>query len=274
MTPNEPIDGVRLSAVALSDEKILCRVRETVEGWLRSSGLPPFLMRSMWGYISLGMRDVRASPPRVPEDAERWAVNRAHAEAQKKRKDTEEARRKRKNLECEELEQRRWQQRHDGLLVEPSPSLSPSMDSSGDDDESEAKAPTLALCKALKVSASSTAQWVMEAPAAIQRGVASARADLKESDAQGEATEAASQRVGDEAPMSLEAEAHESDGAEVPSVAEATEGEAEAPKTSKTEATEAGASRTTEAEVAKAGAPGTTKVEAAEASVGAAKLVA
>ena len=54
-----------------------------------------------------GMRDVRASPPPVPEDTEWWAVNRAHAEAQKKRKDAEEARRKRKNLERDELEKRR-----------------------------------------------------------------------------------------------------------------------------------------------------------------------
>ena len=100
MTPDEPIDGIRLSAVALSDEEILRRVRETVEGRLRSSGLTPFPMRPSWGYISLvscvllrpsrpscslhyqfvpllhlsflqGMRDVRASPPPVPEDAER-----------------------------------------------------------------------------------------------------------------------------------------------------------------------------------------------------------
>ena len=32
MTPDEPIEGVRMSAVALSDEEILRRVRETVEG--------------------------------------------------------------------------------------------------------------------------------------------------------------------------------------------------------------------------------------------------
>ena len=53
------------------------------------------------------MRDVRASPPPVPEDAERRAVNRAHAEAQKKKKDAEEAKRKRKNLKREQLEKRR-----------------------------------------------------------------------------------------------------------------------------------------------------------------------
>jgi len=41
------------------------------------------------------MRDVRASWLPVPEDVERRAVNRAHAEAQKKKKDAEEAKRKR-----------------------------------------------------------------------------------------------------------------------------------------------------------------------------------
>ena len=82
------------------------------------------------------MRDVRASPPPVPEDAARWAVNRAHTEAQKRRKDTKEAKRKRKILEREELEKRRRQQRYDGLPVESSPSSS-SMDPSSDDDERE-----------------------------------------------------------------------------------------------------------------------------------------
>jgi len=32
MTPDEPIDGVRLSVVILFDEEILRQVRETVEG--------------------------------------------------------------------------------------------------------------------------------------------------------------------------------------------------------------------------------------------------
>jgi len=109
MTPNEPIDGIQLSAVALSDEEILCRVKGTVDGWTKSSGLSPFSMRPSRGYISLvshallrpprpscslyfpipllrlpslqGMRDVRASLPPIPEDAKRRAVNRAHAEA-------------------------------------------------------------------------------------------------------------------------------------------------------------------------------------------------
>ena len=56
-----------------------------------------------------GMRDVRASPPLVPEDVERRAENRVHAKAYKGRKDTEEARRKRKSLERDELEKHRRQ---------------------------------------------------------------------------------------------------------------------------------------------------------------------
>ena len=53
------------------------------------------------------MRDVRASPPPVPKDTERRAVNRAHAEAYKEQKDAEEVRRKRKSLERDELEKHR-----------------------------------------------------------------------------------------------------------------------------------------------------------------------
>jgi len=70
------------------------------------------------------MRDVLASPPPVPKDAEWRAVNRAHAKAYKEQKDVEEARLKRKNLERDEVEKHRRQQRHDGLPVEPSPSPS------------------------------------------------------------------------------------------------------------------------------------------------------
>ena len=104
MTPGEPIDGIRLSAASLFDEEILCRVRETVEGRQRSSDLTPFSMRPLREYISLGMRDVRASPLPVPKDVERRAENRAHAEVYKEQKDTKEARHKRKSLECDELE--------------------------------------------------------------------------------------------------------------------------------------------------------------------------
>ncbi|XP_066320502.1 uncharacterized protein [Miscanthus floridulus] len=65
------------------------------------------------------------------------AENRAHAEAYKEQKDTEEARRKRKSLERDELKKHHRQQRHDGLPEEPSPSSS-LRDSSSDNDESEA----------------------------------------------------------------------------------------------------------------------------------------
>ena len=109
MRPDEPIEGIRMSVVPLSDEEILRRVREMVEGPLKRGGLTPIAMRPSWGYLSLvshtllwpprpprsslflfpylcspflqGMRDVRASPPPVPKDAKRRAVNRAHAEA-------------------------------------------------------------------------------------------------------------------------------------------------------------------------------------------------
>jgi len=59
-------------------------------------------------------------------------VNRAHAEAQKKKKDAKEARRNKKILEREALDKRRRHQRQDGLPVELSPS--PSEDSLDDDD--------------------------------------------------------------------------------------------------------------------------------------------
>ena len=55
------------------------------------------------------MRDVRASPPPVPEDARRRAINRAHAEAQKKWKDAKAAKRTKHILEREKLDERRRQ---------------------------------------------------------------------------------------------------------------------------------------------------------------------
>ncbi|XP_066361355.1 uncharacterized protein [Miscanthus floridulus] len=138
----------------------------------------------------------------------------------------------------------------------------------------QAEVPALAPHKALKVSASSTAQWVMEAQAAIQHGAASARADPKKPVAQGEATEVATKQAEEEEPTLYEAKARESDGAKAPSVAEATKGEAEAPRTSEAKATEARAPRTTEAIVAEAGAPGTTEAGVAEADVSTVKPAA
>ncbi|XP_066396374.1 uncharacterized protein [Miscanthus floridulus] len=338
MTLGEPIDGIRLSAVALSNEEVLRR----------------------------GMRDVRVSPPPVPEDVERRAANRAHAEAYKERKDAKEAKRKRKSLERNELEKCRRQQRHDGLPEEPS--LSPlSMDSSSDDDESEVgrgpldhlpdvreMAPGVSVSGPVSLGrggegasglaiacpraeadmpktrasgkrAVSPMGSTMEVGRAIVRATQlppqrveevlepvkgrpvsadtgavpppppppllrtrdavwkllcpRSRADPKEPVAQGEAIKAATKQAGEEAPTSHEAEAHESDEAEAPSVAEATEGEAEvaeagASRASEAEVTDTGAPRTTEAEVVEAGAPETTEVEAAEAGLGAAKPAA
>ena len=80
------------------------------------------------------MRDVRDSPPPVPKDARRRVANRAHAEAQKKKKDAKEARRNKKILEREALEKRRRRQKQDGLPVELSPSPSLSEDSLDEDD--------------------------------------------------------------------------------------------------------------------------------------------
>ena len=95
----------------------------------------------------------------------------------------------------------------------------------------QAEAPALAPRKALKVSTSSPAQWVVEAQAAIQHGIASARADTKEPIAQGESTEAATEQAGEGAPRTSEAKV----------------AEARAPKV---EVADAGVPRTTEAEVA------------------------
>ena len=53
MRPDEPIEGIRMSASTLSDEEILRRVRETVEAKLRGSNLTPFAMRPSRGFLSL-----------------------------------------------------------------------------------------------------------------------------------------------------------------------------------------------------------------------------
>ena len=74
---------------------------------------------------------MRSSPPPVPEDAQRRAVNRAYAEEQKKKKDAKEVKRTKKLLAREKLDARRRRQRLDGLPLEPSPSSSVS-DSSSD----------------------------------------------------------------------------------------------------------------------------------------------
>ena len=50
---------------------------------------------------------MRASPPPIPEDVGRRAINRAHAEAQKKRKDTKAAKCTKQILAREKLDERR-----------------------------------------------------------------------------------------------------------------------------------------------------------------------
>ncbi|XP_066316101.1 uncharacterized protein [Miscanthus floridulus] len=131
MTPDEPIDGIWMSAASLSDEEVLRWVNEAVEGRQKIGGLSPFPMRPTPGYLSLGRRDIRASPPPVPEDAQWRAANRAYVEAQKK-KDAKMAKRKKKIVERDALEKRRRKQKLEGLPVEASPSTLVE-DSSGDD---------------------------------------------------------------------------------------------------------------------------------------------
>ena len=53
MRSDEPIEGIRMSTAALSDEVVLRRVRETVDGKLKSGGLTPIVMRPSRGYLSL-----------------------------------------------------------------------------------------------------------------------------------------------------------------------------------------------------------------------------
>ena len=114
----------------------------------------------------------------------------------------------------------------------------------------------LAPLKALKVSPGSSAHWVAEAQAAIQRGAASVRVDPKEPAAQGGVAEAAPTQ---------------SDGAVVPFVAEAPGAseagamEATAPSTAETTVAAVGISASAEATMAEVGAPETAEAVIAEA---------
>ena len=83
------------------------------------------------------MRDVRSSPPPVPEDAGQRAINRAHANAQKKRKDAKAAKCTKHILAREALDKRRRQQRREGLPLEESPSTSLSTEASDGNDKGE-----------------------------------------------------------------------------------------------------------------------------------------
>ncbi|XP_066363792.1 uncharacterized protein [Miscanthus floridulus] len=129
----------------------------------------------------------------------------------------------------------------------------------------------LAPLKELKASPGSSAHWVAEAQATIQRGTASTRADPKEPAAQGRDAEATPTQTGEGVLPPHEGEAHESDGAgvplvaEAPGVSEAEATEAGAPKTAETAAAGVGVSATTEATMVEAGALETIEAMTAEA---------
>ena len=65
MRPGEPIEGIRMSAAALSDEAVLRRVRETVDGKLKSGGLTHIVMHPSQGYLSL-LSHAPLQPSRPP----------------------------------------------------------------------------------------------------------------------------------------------------------------------------------------------------------------
>ena len=68
MRLDEPIEGIRISAAALSDEVVLRRVRETVDGKLKSGGLTHIIMRPSQGYLSL-VSHAPWQPPRPPRSS-------------------------------------------------------------------------------------------------------------------------------------------------------------------------------------------------------------
>ena len=110
-----------------------------------------------------------------------------------------------------------------------------------------------------------------EAQAAIQRGVASARVNPKGPAAQGGVAEAAPTQMREGVFLPRGGEAHESDGAvvpfvaEAPGVSEAEATEATAPTTAETAVAAIGVSASTEATMAEAGAPETAEAVIAEA---------
>ena len=53
MTPSDPIEGIKMSAFAISNDETLCRVREAVDGKVKLDDLMPFPMCPSRGYISL-----------------------------------------------------------------------------------------------------------------------------------------------------------------------------------------------------------------------------
>ncbi|XP_066333169.1 uncharacterized protein [Miscanthus floridulus] len=252
-----------------------------VEAKLRGGNLTPIAMRPSRGFLSLGMRDVRASPPPVPEDTRQRAINRAHAEAQKKRKDAVNKGRMRTEGTPGSVEDQPAPMDTEAMQLPPPPPLRTRVAVAKrlpprSSRKRPTEVPTLVPLKALKVNPSSTAHWVAEAQAALQCGAVSVRADPKESATEGGAAEAALTQEGEAAPPPYDGEARGSDVAEVPLAAEVTG--TEVPGVSWARATEAAAPRTLEAAVAgtealtiaeammaEAGAPGATEVTTAEA---------
>ena len=68
MRPDEPIEGIRMSAAALSDDAVLRRVREAVDGKMKSGGLTHIVMRPSRGYLSL-ISLTPLQPPRPPRSS-------------------------------------------------------------------------------------------------------------------------------------------------------------------------------------------------------------
>ncbi|XP_066384897.1 basal body protein 10-like [Miscanthus floridulus] len=253
MTPDEPIDGIRMSAAPLSDEE--------------------------------GMRDIRASPPPIPEDTQRQAANRAYAEAQKKKKDAKTAKRKKKIVERDALEKHRRKQKLEGLPVEAS-LLTSVEDSSGDDGGEVERGPLDRLpdVREMVLGASAGGPASQGGGGDGDSGQMSTRpaaeADTPETRALGKRTvsrlgstaEVEQVAVGpappgvERAPESDEAVKATVGAAETPSVVEATEGEVkvEAP-------TVAEALGTSGAEVVEIAAPGNFRAKVVEAGVSAAR---
>ena len=68
MRPGEPIEGIRMSAAALSDDAVLRRVREAVDGKMKDDGLTHIVMRPSRGYLSL-VSLAPLQPPRPPRSS-------------------------------------------------------------------------------------------------------------------------------------------------------------------------------------------------------------
>nr|TKW14623.1 hypothetical protein SEVIR_5G178600v2 [Setaria viridis] len=123
MTPDAPTEGTTLATGALAASEIRQRLREALEDRdvkYPVPGHPPMCPEA--GFVDLGsLTRVADSLPPVPEDADRRARNRLQADAQKRRKDKETARKWKKAA-------KEFQRRRRGSVVS---------DDDDDDDEDE-----------------------------------------------------------------------------------------------------------------------------------------